>query len=224
MDTTTTVTRERILDAARDLFAERGFRGTTVRDITTAAGANIAAVGYYFESKDGLYAAVLQSLVGPLDERVRWACHLPRPPLDRVEFLARAVFDHIRLRPQMPGIVVRELAGGGELNPVVVGTFARLLPVITQVIKDGQRDATIRDGDPVLLVTSILAQPIYLGLARRMLSKLAGLDLQNDATAQRMADHVATIVRSALARPADQAPSAPAADAPPSASSSRDAR
>lgn len=206
---TMTETRERILDAARDLFAERGYRGTTVRDITTAAKANIAAIGYYFESKDGLYAAVLQSLVGPLDERVRWACHLPRPPLDRVEFLARAVFDHIRLRPQMPGIMVRELAGGDDLNPVVIGTFSRLLPVITQVIKDGQRDGTIREGDPVLLVTSILAQPIYLGLARRMLSRLAGLDLQNDATAQRMADHVAAIVRAALARPSDQAPAAP---------------
>jgi hypothetical protein len=39
-----------------------------------------------------------------------------------------------------------------------------------------------------------------------MLSRLAGLDLENEATAQRMADHVAAIVRAALAKPAGQAP------------------
>lgn len=201
---TTADTRQRILDAARDLFAERGYRGTTVRDITTTAKANIAAVGYYFESKERLYEAVLQSLVGPLDERARWACQLPQPPLDRIEFLVRAVFDHIRRRPQMPAIMVRELAGGDDIHPVVVGTFGRLLPEVTRVIADGQRDGTVRDGDSMLLVTSIMAQPVYLGLVRRMLVRVAGLDVEDEGTAQRMADHAAAIVRAALQRPPDQ--------------------
>jgi len=203
---TTTDTRERLLDVARDLFAQRGYRATTVRDITKAAGANIAAVGYYFESKEGLYGAVLQSLIGPLAERVTWACQLPKPPLDRVEFLVRAIFDHIRSRPQMPAIMVREMAGGDDIHPVIVGTFSRLLPEMTRVIADGQRDGSIRDGDAILLTTSILAQPVYLGLARRMIARLASLDVSDDATAQRLADHAAAIVRAALARPADQPP------------------
>lgn len=48
-------TRERIAEAAGEIFAERGFEGTTVRDICQRAGANIAAVNYYFRDKQRLY-------------------------------------------------------------------------------------------------------------------------------------------------------------------------
>jgi AcrR family transcriptional regulator len=51
-------TKERILEAACRAFAERGFRETTIAMISRAAEANIAAVNYYFGSKDKLYEAV----------------------------------------------------------------------------------------------------------------------------------------------------------------------
>lgn len=53
-------TRERLLDAAEELIAERGPARVSVRDITTLAGANTAAVNYHFGSKDRL----LEALVG----------------------------------------------------------------------------------------------------------------------------------------------------------------
>ncbi|MCC7418606.1 MAG: CerR family C-terminal domain-containing protein [Acidobacteria bacterium] len=53
-------TRERLLRAAERLFAERGFRRVTVRDICRRARANVAAVNYHFGSKLGLYREVLQ--------------------------------------------------------------------------------------------------------------------------------------------------------------------
>ncbi len=68
--TTTTTndleTRERLLEAAAELFAERGYNHVTVRDICRAAGANVAAVNYYFRDKLGLYREVLTSTISSL--------------------------------------------------------------------------------------------------------------------------------------------------------------
>ena len=53
-------TRERVLKAAAQLFADRGFKKVTVRDICRGARANVAAVNYHFGDKGGLYREVLQ--------------------------------------------------------------------------------------------------------------------------------------------------------------------
>ncbi len=63
-------TRERLLDTAERLFAERGFAGTSVREITDAAAANLGAVNYYFQSKENLYTEVFARRVAQLREPV----------------------------------------------------------------------------------------------------------------------------------------------------------
>jgi AcrR family transcriptional regulator len=62
-------TKDRILDAAERLFAEKGFAQTSLRDITAEAGVNLAAVNYHFQSKDHLIAAVFDRRIGPLNEQ-----------------------------------------------------------------------------------------------------------------------------------------------------------
>lgn len=52
-------TRERLLDAAREVFSQQGFQGATVREICRRAEANVASVNYHFGSKDGLLAEAL---------------------------------------------------------------------------------------------------------------------------------------------------------------------
>jgi AcrR family transcriptional regulator len=72
METKPVHTKDRILDVAERLFAEKGFAETSLRDITSAAGTNLAAVNYHFQSKDALLLAVFARRVGPVnDERLR---------------------------------------------------------------------------------------------------------------------------------------------------------
>ena len=64
--------KERILDVAERLFAERGFAATSLRNITAEAAVNLAAVHYHFGSKDELIEAVFARRLGPLNrERLR---------------------------------------------------------------------------------------------------------------------------------------------------------
>lgn len=55
-------TRQRILEVALPLFAERGYAGTSIRTVATAAGVNVATLAYHFQDKDGLYLTVCQRL------------------------------------------------------------------------------------------------------------------------------------------------------------------
>ena len=62
-------TRQRLLQAARQRFAQDGYAATTVRDIATEAGVNVALINRYFTSKEGLFEACLDRTVKELDDR-----------------------------------------------------------------------------------------------------------------------------------------------------------
>ncbi|MCP4091850.1 MAG: TetR/AcrR family transcriptional regulator [Planctomycetes bacterium] len=65
-------TKQRILDAAQTLFAERGFPATSLREITKLADVNLAAVNYHFGSKDGLLKELVNECIEPINkERIR---------------------------------------------------------------------------------------------------------------------------------------------------------
>jgi AcrR family transcriptional regulator len=63
--------KRRLLEAAEQLFAERGFEAVSVRDVTHQAKANVAAVNYHFGSREGLISLVVVRYVTPInDERL----------------------------------------------------------------------------------------------------------------------------------------------------------
>lgn len=90
-------TRERLLDAAEELFSQKGIQATGLRDITAKASANLAAVNYHFRSKDALVRQVFQRHLAPLNaeriaildraERASGGKHLP------LETILHALFD-----------------------------------------------------------------------------------------------------------------------------------
>lgn len=76
MDALSQDTKSRILDAAESLFMEHGFEATSLRQLTTAAGVNLAAVNYHFGSKEELFQAVLTRRLDPMNQ-------------ERIDLLAR---------------------------------------------------------------------------------------------------------------------------------------
>src|SRR5262245_30849608 len=68
VDTRASVTKEKILDTAESLFMEHGFEATERRQLTSAAGVNLAAVHYHFGSKEELFQAVLTRRLDPMNQ------------------------------------------------------------------------------------------------------------------------------------------------------------
>jgi len=81
IDTTSQDTKSRILDVAEQLFMEHGFEATSLRQLTSSAGVNLAAVNYHFGTKEELFQAVLTRRLDPMNQ-------------ERIELLGKLERDH----------------------------------------------------------------------------------------------------------------------------------
>ena len=187
-----------LLDVGQRLFAERGYEASSLRDITRSAGANLGSVTYHFGSKEALYQAVLERALVPLREAIHAAAHETGSALDRIEGVLRAMFTHLGDHPELPRLIVQQLAAGTVLPPIIAGTMQANIGVMTGLIREGQRDGTIREGDPQLLALSFGGQPIFLALIGHALKQAVGVDPTDPAARQALVDSVVGLVRAGL--------------------------
>jgi len=117
-------TKERILDAAESLFMEHGFEATTLRQITAAAGVNLAAAHYHFGSKEELFEAVLKRRLDPMNlERValltRFESESAPRPLSCEKILAAMIIPALKLArdPERGGKNFLRLLGRAYADP-----------------------------------------------------------------------------------------------------------
>jgi TetR/AcrR family transcriptional regulator, regulator of cefoperazone and chloramphenicol sensitivity len=103
-------TRQRIVEAALDVFGAHGFDEASTRQIADRAGVNLAALHYYFTGKDGLYHACAEhlasygeTLVGPFLARIDAALADPRSTQRSLRVLLRAMLDGLADRLVSPG-------------------------------------------------------------------------------------------------------------------------
>jgi AcrR family transcriptional regulator len=118
--TETSNTREQILAAAEVLFANKGFKATTLKDVSASSGVNSALVSYYFGNKDGLrhqiflrQSARTQALV----DQVEIAGE--KPTLKTLKSLLTSVFTQIRKDATYYRLGLWALADGGEITAQV---------------------------------------------------------------------------------------------------------
>jgi AcrR family transcriptional regulator len=196
-------TQNRLLDAAGQVFAEKGFRGATVREILRRAEiSNQAAVNYYFRDKEQLYKASL---------RHAFRCRLSQMPLPQWpagtpgvvklrEFIGNVVTAMVddRLMPWQMQLLVRELSQPTEAGEELVRDFIR---PIYQVLWGILREVLPPDTPEVklhLTAFSIVGQCFYFRVARHVIAFVAGPDEARGYNAPFLAEHVAQFSLAAL--------------------------
>ncbi len=91
--------REAILREATRQFAEKGFAGTTMREVAEAARCTKPALYYHFENKEALFLAVIRSRTDAISAILHAAFTAPRSVRERLEGAAQAYFDYVRREP-----------------------------------------------------------------------------------------------------------------------------
>ena len=143
-------TLQKILDAARHEFAERGLDGARVDRIAERAGVNKAMIYYHFKSKDELYFEVIRTFFGHVAGGVKETVD-PSTGLEKVlAGIAEVYARHMKEVASMRPIMLRELANPhpeiiDEIRDMLVASGLPM--VILEKLTEGQADGTVRDID-----------------------------------------------------------------------------
>jgi TetR/AcrR family transcriptional regulator len=192
-------TAERILDAAEGLFAERGFAGTTLRDVAARVGIRNPSLYNHFESKEALYEAVLARGIGPLMEALTAFLEDPSPRGRNPAEVVERVMKLLARRPQLPRLVLHETLNGGQhLTPVlrrwIEPAFARSLRLV-EVSPGADRWAP--DQIPLLMLAMYHVVLGYFAIAP-LYQELNGEDLLSSAALERQTRLVREVAEALL--------------------------
>ena len=164
--------RQQLIDAAVRVFADRGFRGATTREIAVAAGVTEAVIFQHFPDKDALYAAILEQKSRE-DQAHQWIAQMQAAEeAGDNSAVLRILFAGIVGRHERDPYVLRLMVYSAlEQHPLAQQLHAqgmRLYKFLEQFIVKGQRAGRFRDAPPAVLVRLILAVPIYYVMQRRL--------------------------------------------------------
>lgn len=191
-------TRAAVLAAGRLLFARKGFDGASVRAITREAGTNLGAVTYHFGSKRALYAAVLVEGLTPMVERIGAVAGSQGPAPERLEAAVDVFFDYVGSNPDIPRLMIQELAAGKKPPPELVALVRRNSGYVAGIIADGVADGTMRAAHPLLGAVSVVSQPIFIHIMSPLLREVGGLDLSEPPVRDMLVRHVKAFLRDGL--------------------------
>jgi AcrR family transcriptional regulator len=187
-------TRERLIEAAGEMFAELGFHHTTVRQICERAGANIAAVNYHFRDKTGLYTEVVrQSMRAAHLDAVRAAFDQNAPAEDILRAVIKTRLESLRgldLGDWHFRIFAHELAKPTPAIDVVVNEairplYLRMCKLIGSLLglpPDHQKTR--------LCAQSIIGQILFYAFARPVITRLSPDMKLTPAQVDLIADHI----------------------------------
>jgi AcrR family transcriptional regulator len=188
-------TRRRLLDAACALFAEHGFRGTTVAMICRLAGTNVAAVNYHFRDKEALYREAVRHAFGLATARYPVDGGLPpeAPPEQRlhayVEAQLRRTFSQDSAA-YFPRLFVMEMA---EPTGVVGETLREVLRPHREHLRGVLRQllgGAVGEDQARLCVVSIISQCYFFAFNRALRERHFGVGGVDERRLREMIEHI----------------------------------
>ena len=193
-------TRERILDVAERLFAQKGFAGTVVRDIAREAGLTAPSLYNHFDGKQALYEAVLARGVQPL---VDLMAGLGRTDEIRSSDILNAFMDHFANHPDLPRLIQHEsLIGGASLSQIARDWIRPIVVEATLAMKRNPDVRWTEEEQPLVIASWIHMILGHFAMAP-LVRELFGFDPLEVEELERQKRFLARYVEHMLSGPRD---------------------
>ena len=196
-----------IIETAEQLFAKKGYRTTTVRDIANEAAVNIAMISYYFGSKEKLLEALFNHRLGNLKLRVESLLKNDSIlPLQKMDILIDEHIERVIQHEEFYKIMLCEQVV--NKNPVILKILLdikkRNAELINKLISDGQKKGVFKKKiDVVLLMSTMLGTVIQVLINRPFykeyndLKKISAREFE-DTLQKKLGTHVKKIFKAIL--------------------------
>jgi AcrR family transcriptional regulator len=192
--------REQILLAAEQVFAERGFKGATTREVAEKAGNASSLIFYYFKNKTALYEAVFQNFFDQLEDLIQQHLSLDLDRLGQLREFLFSVTDYSREHRNMIRILLREIIDDGRMvREIAQKYFAPLYETWNEVFQEGKKEALFREVDPLHHIHSLIGTSVFYFIAEPIIRELGGhVDPYGSEEIEKRKIEVWNLVRSSL--------------------------
>jgi AcrR family transcriptional regulator len=193
---------DEVLDAALELFTQKGFAATRVDDIAAKAGISKGAVYLYFPSKEAILEGIVLRAVTPIaDHALGMINHFEGDPRFAVSMVMKMIAGRLA-DPKLiavPRLVMREVTSfPGLAETYRREVLDRIIPVVETLIRRGIDQGYLRQVDPNLTIRSIVG-PIALHI---IMAEVFGIMPKDGLALDRMIDNHLTILFDGLSAPA----------------------
>jgi AcrR family transcriptional regulator len=195
-----TDTRDRVLQVAQALFAERGYRGTSLRDIAKRIGIKAPSLLHHFPSKQQLYLAVLDKMFESLEDAANAVAWGRESRQERMRQAVGDAIDFIASHPDFVRIMWKEMADeSGVGRQVLKRRLPPLFSTAVNFIFRGQRDGEFRtEVDPLHFMWSLNSITIGYFTTAAMIRRLWSMNLLEPAMIERRKREVIDMVERTL--------------------------
>ena len=160
--------RDKILEVAEALYARRGFAGVGMREVAEAAGLGKSSLFHHFRSKVQLYLAVLERVLGRLDDRLGAVLAQDLPPADKLDRWMDAAIDTFAEQSSSARILLRALFEEDEFDgadwpegQAVDQRLASVLEGVSKLLADGMRQGAFRRASVPHVVQTLIGAALY---------------------------------------------------------------
>jgi AcrR family transcriptional regulator len=180
--------RAKILAAAEELFALRGFAGTSVRDIARSAGVNPAMIHYYFGNKEGLYRAIIESAASTVRALLITATSSARTLEETLSQFVSGYAKYIFSHPNLARVLHRELLAGGAYLKQMMQP-ATNYKILREALSGASKRGEMRKIDIDLAPISLMGMIVVFQLIQPVIPIATDSGSYDEGFIKRLSDH-----------------------------------